>query len=61
MKSNYIYVIIYDGAVSTEGYSTIDKAMDHLKKQGYFHKMGAGWWYEDDCGNVAIIKEIKII
>lgn len=61
MKNNYIYVIIYDGAVSTEGYSTIDKAIDHLKEQGYFHKTGTGWCYVDDCGSLAIIKEIKII
>lgn len=53
-----IYVIEYDNKVSQEGYSTIDKAMKHLFKQGY--KQIIGWRFEYN-NSVALIKEIKIV
>ena len=53
-----IYVIEYDNKVSQEGYSTIDKAMEHLFKQGY--KQIIGWRFEYK-NSVALIKEIKIV
>ena len=31
----YIYVIEYDGQISMEGYDTEEKAIEHLKRQGY--------------------------
>lgn len=53
-----IYIIEYDNKVSLEGYNTEDKAIEHLKEQGY--KQVIGWRFELD-NSIALIKEIKIV
>lgn len=55
----YVYVIEYDGQISMEGYLIEDKAIKHLKDQGY--KQDFGWGFSDACNNIAKIKEIKVI
>ncbi|MBP3931569.1 MAG: hypothetical protein J6D47_18645 [Peptostreptococcaceae bacterium] len=55
----YIYVIEYDGRISKEGYDSLNKALNHLRKQGYNHK--CGWSYKDTEGRLALIHEIKIV
>lgn len=53
-----IFTLEYEGNISQEGYSTIDKAIKHLKEQGY--KQEFGWLFSDACNNQCKIKEIKI-
>ena len=55
----YIYVIEYDGQISMEGYSTEEKAIEHLEGQGY--KRDFGWLYINNYNSIAKIKEIKIV
>lgn len=53
-----VYIIIYNGKVSSEGYSTEDKAIDHLISQGY--KQVLGWNFMSD-NSFAYIREIKVV
>ena len=59
-KINYIYIIEYDGCISKECYSTLEKAIDHLKSQGYFHQ-DLGLVFHDDCNNLAKIYDLQLV
>ncbi|WP_312286789.1 hypothetical protein [Terrisporobacter sp.] len=52
-----VYIIMYNGNVSSEGYSTEDKAIDHLISQGYQQIQG---WTFMTHNSFAYIYEIKV-
>lgn len=52
-----VYIIMYNGKVSSEGYSTEDKAIDHLISQGYQQIQG---WTFMTHNSFAYIYEIKV-
>lgn len=54
-----IYVIIYEGSVSSEGYNTIEKAFNYITDRG--GKQIQGWLFKDARGKEYKIKEIKIV
>lgn len=56
-----IYTITYEGKLSSEGYDSIDKAINRLKKQGYKPTYRGNWFEVTDGRNVAKIYEIKIV
>lgn len=53
-----VYIIIYNGKVSSEGYSTEDKAIEHLISQGYQQVLGWAFMTHD---SYAHIREIKVV
>lgn len=53
-----VYIILYNGKISSEGYSSEDKAIDHLLSQGY-HQIN-GWCFMTQ-DTFAYIHEIKVI
>ena len=54
----YIYVIEYDGKLSSEGYKDIDKAIERLKNQEYMQDHGLTFKYNN---SIAKIFEIKVV
>lgn len=53
-----VYIILYNGKVSSEGYSSEDKAIDHLILQGYTQVQG---WTFMTHNSFAYIHEIKVM
>ena len=53
-----VYIILYNGKVSSEGYSSEDKAIDHLMSQGYTQVQG---WTFMTHNSFAYIHEIKVM
>ena len=54
-----IYVVIYEGNVSSEGYDSEEKAFKYIQDRG--GKQVQGWLFKDDEGKEYKIKEIKIV
>ena len=62
MKS--VFIILYNGSVSSEGYNTIEKAIKFMEdRTGTPQKISNinSWAYIDKEGNVYMIKEINIV
>ncbi len=59
---NKVYVVLYNGRVSSEGYSTVEKAIEFIKSRSDNpEKMyGLGWTWIDDENNEYKIKEVNI-
>jgi len=57
---NKVYVILYDGKVSQEGYSNYDDAMKYCEERGKRYN-GLCWAWADDKGKYYKIIEIKIV
>lgn len=55
----YVYVVEYEGKVSSEGYNTIEKAIDYITRCGGI--LEKGWLFKDSEDNYYRIKEIKIV
>lgn len=54
----YIYIIEYDGRVSSEGYDTLGKAIDHLFNQGYKQDFGLCFYLGR---SIAKIFDVRIV
>ena len=62
MKS--VFIIQYNGSVSSEGYDTVEKAIKFMEdRAGTPQKISStsSWAYIDKWGNVYKIKEINIV
>ena len=64
MKS--VFIILYNGSVSSEGYDTIEKAIKFVedragKPQIISNSYTSAWAYVDKDGNIYSVKEINIV
>jgi hypothetical protein len=57
---NYIYIIIYDNAISSLGFDSFDKAEQWLFAERKCSRLGNDWIYIDDNSLKYCIKEIMI-
>ena len=59
MKS--VFIVLYNGSVSSEGYDTLEKAIGFIKNRyNYPTSFNYPWVYVDRDGNIYQIKEINI-
>ena len=58
MKS--VFIILYNGSVSSEGYDTVDKAIKFMEDRAGISNINS-WAYVDKHGNIYMIKEINIV
>ena len=60
MKS--VFIVLYNGLVSSEGYDTIEKAIKFIENRAGTPKRDAlvRWYWIDEDGNIYQIKEINI-
>ena len=62
MKS--VFIVLYNGLVSGEGYDTIEKAIKFMEdRAGTPQKISntSSWAYIDKNGNIYSVKEINIV
>ena len=59
MKNKYVWIIDYDGSISTEGYDSEEKAMERLEKQEY--EQVIGYLFVDEQKRYAKIRCVKIV
>lgn len=59
---NKVYVVLYNGNVSSDGYSTEEKAIEFIEtRTGNPEKIyGLGWIWIDDENNEYKIREVNI-
>lgn len=59
---NKVYVVLYNEKISSEGYNTIDKAVNFIEQRfgEPIQDISKGWLWIDKDGNEYKIKEINI-
>jgi hypothetical protein len=55
-----VYIVTYDGKISSESYITIEKAINFIENRNGNPKRIFGWEWEDEDYKLYKIKEINI-
>lgn len=58
---NKVYLIVYDGRISQEGYSDYDDAKKYCEDRSVMRLSNLGWQWADESGRMYKIIEVKIV